>query len=242
MPKERADRLLSSTGRWSRRESRELIRQGRVLADGVVVRKPDEKLDTEQTVLSVNGRVLPLRTHTWLMMNKPPEVLSATEDTHGMRTALDLLPLELRRIGLFPAGRLDSDTTGLLLLTNDGQTAHALTSPRHHVDKVYRAEITGQLAREAQALFRDGLILPDGLHCLPAELTVLDQHTVQVTVREGKYHQVKRMLSACGAGVVHLHRVQIGPLSLDPALASGAYRFLTNDEITALKRTIDSSG
>lgn len=241
MATQRVDRLLASTGRWSRRESRQLIRQGRVLADGQSVRSGDSKYDPAETVLTVDGQVVELRLCTCVMMNKPAGVLSATEDGHGWKTVLDLLPAELRRMGLFPVGRLDADTTGLLLLTNDGDLAHALLSPKRHVEKEYHAETAGSLTEAAIRRFREGLLLSDGYRCLPAELEVLhagERSTVLVTVHEGKYHQVKRMLAACGAPVLALQRIRIGNLTLDPALAPGDYRFLTEEEVEKGLRNI----
>lgn len=233
MEKQRLDKIIASTGRYSRREVKQLIRQGSVLTDGVPARSAEEKFDPEITAVEVNGELLTYRRYTYLMMNKPGGVLSATEDGRGA-TVLDLLPPELKKIGLFPVGRLDKDTVGLLLLTNDGPLAHELLSPRHHVDKTYLTRVDGRLTEEDCAAFQAGMVLEDGLRCLSAELEILEVGEVSkalVTLREGKYHQVKRMLAARGKPVRFLCRVRMGPVTLDSALSPGEYRFLTTEEI-----------
>ena len=238
MAVQRLDKILASTGRWSRREVKLLVRQGRVLADGRPAASPEEKYDPAVTALTVDGEDIGYRDVTWLMMNKPGGVLSATEDGQGT-TVLDLLSPELRRIGLFPVGRLDKDTEGLLLLTNDGDLAHHLLSPRHHVDKVYFVRVAGRLTAADQAAFREGMILGDGLHCMPAELEILtagENSEAHVTLREGKFHQVKRMLAALGKPVLYLKRVEMGKLPLDIKLAPGDYRFLTEEELELLQQ------
>lgn len=238
MAVQRLDKILASTGRWSRREVKLLVRQGRVLADGRPAASPEEKYDPAVTALTVDGEDIGYRDVTWLMMNKPGGVLSATEDGQGT-TVLDLLSPELRRIGLFPVGRLDKDTEGLLLLTNDGDLAHYLLSPRHHVDKVYFVRVAGRLTAADQAAFREGMILGDGLHCMPAELEILtagENSEAHVTLREGKFHQVKRMLAALGKPVLYLKRVEMGKLPLDIKLAPGDYRFLTEEELELLRQ------
>jgi 16S rRNA pseudouridine516 synthase len=243
METQRLDKLLASTGKWSRREVKLLIRQGRVLVNGAPAASAEEKLDPDAASLAVDGQSVALRRVTWLMMNKPAGVLSATEDGRGP-TVIDLLPPELRRIGLFPVGRLDKDSTGLLLLTDDGQTAHRLLSPRHHVDKVYRVRTTGALTEADCAAFRTGMTLDDGLRCLPAELEILSsgpQSEALVTLREGKFHQIKRMLAQRGKMVCALHREKMGNLTLDGGLAPGEYRFLTPEELENLEIPPDAS-
>ncbi|EOS66591.1 pseudouridine synthase [Oscillibacter sp. 1-3] len=238
MEKQRLDKIIASTGRWSRREAKELIRQGRVLVDGVPARSAEEKAEPESSEISVNGEALRYRRYTWVMLNKPAGYLSATEDGRG-RTVLDLLPQDLRRQGLFPVGRLDKDTEGLLLLTNEGGLAHDLLSPRRHVDKVYYARVSGRLTEVDCAAFDAGLRLPDGLVCLPAGLEILsagEESEAHVTLREGKFHQVKRMLAHLGKPVLYLERVRMGPLALDGALPRGAFRFLTENELEELRR------
>ena len=172
MAAQRLDKIIASTGRWSRREVKDLVRQGRVTVDDVPARSAEEKADPEQAVIAVNGELLNWRRYTWVMLNKPAGYLSATEDGRGA-TVLDLLPQDLQRQGLFPVGRLDKDTEGLLLLTNEGGLAHELLSPKKHVDKEYYVRVTGRLTEADSAAFAEGLHLDDGLICQPAELRIL---------------------------------------------------------------------
>ena len=236
MSQERIDKLLASTGRWSRKEVRELIRQGRVLADGVLAKRPESKYDPSSVSIQVDGAAVECAAFVYLMLNKPSGLLSATEDKR-QATVLDLLPEHLQRRGLFPVGRLDKDTTGLLLLTDAGALGHRLLAPRSHVDKVYFARVAGPLDAEDVAAFRKGMTLEDGLRCLPAELEPLeDGRSCRVTLREGKYHQVKRMLAARGKPVLELKRLSIGPLELDETLQPGQWRALRTEELAGLKR------
>ena len=235
---QRLDKIIASTGKWSRREVKLLVRQGRVLLDGVPARSAEEKTDPETAEITVNGEVLTYRRYTWIMLNKPAGYLSATEDGRGA-TVIDLLPDELKRLDLFPVGRLDKDTEGLLLLTNEGALAHDLLSPRHHVEKVYYARVTGRLTEADCQAFAAGITLEDGLHCQSAGLVILstgEESEARVTLREGKFHQVKRMLAFCGKPVTYLERVKMGNLTLDTALVRGEYRFLTPAEIEDLRR------
>jgi len=231
---ERLDKLLCSTGRWSRREVKELVRQGRVLVDGAPALRPEEKVDPASAALTVDGGAVDCAPFVYVMLNKPAGLLSATEDPR-QKTVLDLLPPELRRRGLFPVGRLDKDTTGLLLLTDDGALAHALLSPRRHVDKTYYVEVDGTLDEGDVRAFATGMTLAGGLRCLPAELRPTAPDRGFVTLREGKYHQVKRMLAARGKPVLHLERTAFGPLGLDPRLDPGTWRPLRPEEAAALK-------
>lgn len=236
MALERLDKLLASTGRWSRKEVKDLVRQGRVLVNGRPVLRSEEKWEPTETELTVDGQRVDCAPFVYLMLHKPAGLLSATED-RDQRTVLDLLPEHLRRRGLFPVGRLDKDTEGLLLLTNDGPLAHALLAPGRHVDKVYYVEVDGRLDQQDRRAFQAGVTLADGTVCQPADLTVLDPPSQGlVTLREGKYHQVKRMLAARGKPVTYLKRLSMGPLTLDPALPAGAWRPLTPEEKASLGR------
>lgn len=236
MALERLDKLLASTGRWSRKEVKDLVRQGRVLVNGRPVLRSEEKWEPTETELMVDGQRVDCAPFVYLMLHKPAGLLSATED-RDQRTVLDLLPGHLRRRGLFPVGRLDKDTEGLLLLTNDGPLAHALLAPGRHVDKVYYVEVDGRLDQQDRRAFQAGVTLADGTVCQPADLTVLDPPSQGlVTLREGKYHQVKRMLAARGKPVTYLKRLSMGPLTLDPALPAGAWRPLTPEEKASLGR------
>lgn len=232
---ERLDKLLAGTGKWSRREVKALVRQGLVRVDGRLAASAEDKLDPAAAIITVAGETISLCRFTYVMLHKPAGVLTATED-RKQPTVLDLLPPELRRIGLAPVGRLDKDTEGLLLLTNDGELAHRLLSPKYHVDKRYFARVDGELSAADAEAFARGMTLGGGLECLPAGLEVLPDRVCIVTLREGKFHQVKRMLAARGAPVLYLKRLSMGPLTLDDSLAAGAYRLLRAEEILALYR------
>lgn len=237
MALQRLDKIIASTGRFSRREVKLLVREGRVLVEGKAAKSAEEKVDPLAVCISVNGEAISYREHTWVMLHKPAGVLSATEDGRG-ETVLDLLAPEYRKIGLFPVGRLDKDTEGLLLLTDDGALAHDLLAPKKHVDKVYFTRVDGCLTPEDCAAFARGMTLGDGLVCLPAKLEILragEQSEALVTLREGKFHQIKRMLACCGKPVLYLKRLSMGPVQLDEALAPGEYRLLTQQELAALR-------
>lgn len=231
----RLDKLLTDTGRWSRKEAREVIRQGRLALNGEVIRQGDRKADPEADVIQVDGTPVTWSAHSYLMLHKPAGYLSATEDRNAP-TVLDLIPKELRRPGLAPVGRLDKDTTGLLLLTDDGALTHALLSPRHHVDKIYLARVDGTGSPADCQAFEAGIVLEDGTKCLPARLELLEPGLCRVTVQEGKFHQVKRMLASRGLPVLSLKRCAMGPLRLDESLAPGQVRPLTGAELDALRR------
>lgn len=232
---ERLDKILAATGRWSRREVKELVRQGRVQIDGLTAAAPEQKLDPDAAQLLVDGEAVSCRRYTYILLHKPAGVISAVEDSR-QETVLDLLPPELKKQGLSPVGRLDKDTEGLLLLTNDGELTHRLLSPKYHVDKVYYARTRGTPAAEDAARFAEGFTLPDGLRCLPAELKLCGEGEVLLTLREGKFHQVKRMLAACGTPVVYLKRLSMGSLTLENTLSAGEFRHLTQEEIAELRR------
>ena len=231
---ERLDKLLAATGRWSRREVKGLVKAGRVLVDGIPAAAPEQKLDPALSRVLVDGEEAVLRKYTYVMMNKPAGVLSATEDTR-QGTVLDLLPPELRRQGLFPVGRLDKDSEGLLLLTNDGELAHRLLSPKRHVDKVYYIRTDMPLTEEDREAFARGIILADGTVCLPAGLELLgDGREALVTLHEGKFHQIKRMAACRGSAVCYLKRIAMGPLRLDEGLEKGEFRPLTAEEVAEI--------
>ncbi len=238
MAAQRLDKIIASTGRWSRREVKDLVRQGRVTVDDVPARSAEEKADPEQAVIAVNGELLNWRRYTWVMLNKPAGYLSATEDGRGA-TVLDLLPQDLQRQGLFPVGRLDKDTEGLLLLTNQGGLAHDLLSPKKHVDKEYYVRVDGRLTGADCEAVKAGLRLNDGLVCQPAELVILPEGAgseAHITIREGKFHQIKRMMAYLGKPVTYLERVRMGNLTLDSALSRGNWRFLTAEEVNDLEK------
>lgn len=238
MPVQRIDRLLTSMGLCSRREAAAAAKSGAIAVDGEVCRDASRKVDPEAVRLTFRGQPVGYQRHVYLMMNKPLGVLSATEDRE-QQTVLDLLPAVYRARGVFPVGRLDKDTAGLLLLTDDGALSHALTSPRHGVDKVYRAVTDGVLGSADAEAFAQGIRLRDGTVCRPARLDINcvedGRAHVTVTVHEGKYHQVRRMLASRGTPVLRLTRVSEGSLVLDPALAPGQWRELTQQETEALR-------
>lgn len=224
----RLDKLLTQSGLYSRSEARELIRSGRVSVDGETLRRPEVKA-AEDAAVFVDGEEVNCSLCRYFMLNKPAGVLSATDD-RSQPTVLDLLPREIRALGLFPVGRLDKDTTGLLLLTNDGGFAHRVISPKHGVVKTYLAVTASPVDAEDVRAFREGITLADGTHCLPAVLEPLDGCRCRVLVSEGKYHQVKRMLAACGKPCTALERTAVGALELDPKLPRGGWRELRQFE------------
>ena len=230
MSQMRLDKLLSELGVASRKELRDIIRRGRVRVDGAVVTAPEQKVDAARSEVRLDGEVLRWQRFRYFMMDKPEGVLSVTEDRR-QQTVLDLLPEELRRLGLFPVGRLDKDTSGLLLLTNDGDFAHRVISPKSGVEKRYRAEVEGVPDERDVRAFERGIVLADGTECLPAKLETTGESMCFVTVMEGKYHQVKRMLAACGKPVVHLRRLSVGALTLDESLAPGGVRELSQEDL-----------
>ena len=231
----RLDRLLSELGAASRSELRQIIRRGRVSVDGVVVTEPERRVDPEGSEIRLDGELLTYRRFRYFMMDKPAGVLSVTED-RKQKTVLDLLPPELKRLDLFPVGRLDKDTSGLLILTNDGDFAHRVISPKSGVEKRYRAEVGGVPDEEDVKAFAEGLTLGDGTKCLPARLEITGANTCYVTVMEGKYHQVKRMLASRGKPVVSLRRLSVGALELDEALGPGGFRELEKNDLCKVLR------
>lgn len=231
MAMQRLDKVIASTGRWSRREVKLLVREGRVLVDGYPAAGVDDKVDPAVSSVEVDGEDIGYREFTYIMLHKPAGLLTATEDKR-QETVMDLLSPELRRLSLAPVGRLDKDTEGLLLLTDDGALAHRLLAPKSHVDKVYYAELENPLTEEDCAAFEQGIILGDGYECMSAGLELLeDGRKVLITLREGKFHQVKRMVAARGSAVLYLKRLSMGQLRLDETLDRGEYRFLTDAEI-----------
>lgn len=231
---ERLDKVISATGKKSRREVKDMVRQGRILVDGKIAAAADMKVDPLLAEILLDGEPLCYEKFTYIMLHKPAGVLSAVED-RKQKTVLDLLPSELQKRGLSPVGRLDKDTEGLLLLTNDGKLTHKLLSPKYHVDKVYYAKVDGCLERADIEAFAAGMTLGDGLECLPAGLEILSDSEALVTLHEGKFHQVKRMLAARGKPVLYLKRLRMGPLYLDENLPCGAYRPLHEEEIKSLR-------
>lgn len=241
---ERLDKLLCSQGTLTRSEVGRLIRSGRVTVDGTVCRQPAQKLDPAAVTVAVDGKPLGYAQYVYWMLNKPAGILCVSRDKK-VPTVVDLLPEEQRRRGLFPAGRLDKDTHGLVLITDDGDFAHRMLSPRHHIPKTYLARLDKSLSETAAEQFRAGPTLADGTVCQPAHLTVLeagDTPLVEVIIYEGKYHQIKRMFAAVGCHVEWLKRIRMGGLALDDTLAEGECRPLTEQEkMSILNENVDGN-
>ena len=237
MAKERLDKALSSLGCGSRKEVGAIIRAGRVSVNGQTIRDPAYRVTPAEDTLALGGQQLRWRIGRYYMLNKPPDLVSARVDNLHP-TVLSVFP-ESERRGLFPVGRLDKNTEGLLLLTDDGGFCHALMAPRRHVGKVYVALVSGRMDLSAPKQFASGMTLADGTVCRPARLTVLGEEDgltkIEVALKEGKHHQVKRMVAAVGGHVEHLKRISVGPLRLDERLQPGEYRELTEDEVAALR-------
>ncbi len=232
----RLDKFLVSTGKISRSDAGRAARGGKVTVDGVVEKRADRQIDPDQNAVTLYGERITYRRFTYILLNKPDGVVSATEDGRD-RTVLDLLPDELRRIGLFPCGRLDKHTLGLVLLTNNGPLGHRLLSPRHHVEKRYLYTCRSPLSEDDRRLLERGVTLDDGYTTKPARIHASEDGLAgEITLIEGKYHQIKRMLEAVDNKIVTLERVSFGPLTLDGTLARGEWRYLTDDEIAALEQ------
>jgi 16S rRNA pseudouridine516 synthase len=233
----RIDKMLANLGYGSRKEVKQLLKSGAVKVDDVVVKDPKQHVDTNKQSVTLNGEVIEYKEFIYLMMNKPQGVLSATEDS-AQETVIDLLELEDQVYEPFPVGRLDKDTEGLLLITNDGQLAHRLLSPKKHVPKTYFAVIDREVTDEDVKAFAEGVTLDDGYETKPGELKILKsgiRSDIELTITEGKFHQVKRMFEAVGKKVAYLKRISMGPLPLDETLELGEYRELTDDEIEMLR-------
>jgi len=231
MPTLRLDKYLVRTGLYSRSDATALIRKGRVGVDGRAAVSGAEKYDPETVSVTVDGAPVEYREFRYIMLNKPGGYLSSTSDNRG-KTVMELLDGRYARMGLYPAGRLDKDAEGFLLLTNDGELAHRITSPLGKIDKQYFVEIDGRVSESDIETFKHGLILSDGTRCRPAVLEAAGDGAI-VTVREGKFHQVKRMMAAIGKPVLYIKRIAIGGLKLDEDLKPGEYREL-RDEIKEL--------
>lgn len=232
----RIDKMLANLGYGSRKEVKKLLKDGAVKINEKVVKDAKEHVNPDIDTVTLNGEVVEYKEFIYLMMNKPPGVISATEDHHD-KTVVDLLEIDDAVFSPFPVGRLDKDTEGLLLLTNDGQLSHRLLSPKKHVPKTYFAVIDREVTEEDVEAFKKGVILDDGYLTKPGELKILKSglHSdIELTITEGKFHQVKRMFEAVGKRVVYLKRLSMGPLKLDDSLELGEYRELTEEEITSL--------
>lgn len=234
----RLDKFLSHQGYGSRKDVKKILAQGKVSVNDQVIKQAKFQVDPIKDQVKLNSKIIDYQKYVYYLLNKPAGFISATED-QSYQTVIDLIREEDQRPGLFPVGRLDIDTTGLLLITNDGQLGHRLTSPKHEVDKVYEAVIKGIADQNTVDLFGQGFDLGDFV-TRPAYLKIIsidelqDRSRVQVTIHEGKFHQVKRMFKACHLEVLKLKRLCMGPLYLEESLLEGTYRKLTDQEIQQL--------
>lgn len=234
---QRLDKLIASQGQFSRREVQELIKNGKVKVNGTVVRDRGAKTDDEKDSVFINGEEISFRKFVYLMLNKPKGVVSATSDS-SVKTVIDLVPGEYKGRKLFPAGRLDITTTGFVLITDDGDFAHRILSPKNHIEKTYEAVLAERVTDEQLESVCGGIELKDGTKCLPAKVRVIedgDNPLVEIKICEGKYHQIKRMFAAAGNGVIGLKRTKMGRLELDPNLKEGECRELSELEIKMIE-------
>ena len=236
----RLDKFLVENGLGSRSQVKELLKKGLVLVNGRAEKSPKTQINETADEIVVSGQKLTYEKFVYYLLNKPKGYISATEDERH-KTVLDLLDKPARQKEVFPVGRLDIDTHGLLLLTNNGKLAHAMLSPKKHVDKIYRAQVAGLMNQADVERFAEGIELKD-FTCQPAQLKILEvdeekeTSLVEISLAEGKFHQVKRMVAACGKEVTDLQRITMGPLQLDPELALGEWRRLTEEELKSLVR------
>ena len=235
MPLMRLDRLLSECTALSRSQLRQIIKNGSVSVDGIVITSPEHKVCSDTARVELDGKTVSYEKFCYYMLNKPAGILSATDDKK-QKTVIDLFPAELKKKNLFLVGRLDKDTTGLLIITNDGDFAHRVISPRSEIVKTYHA-VTETPVNDADIeAFRQGIVLADGTKCLPAGLEKLPDGSCLVRVMEGKYHQVKRMLASRGKPVTALMRLSIGGLELDKGLLPGQFRQLSEKELCSVNK------
>ncbi len=230
----RIDKFISEQAIISRSDAKNLLKKGKIAVNGVAVKSADTKIDPEKDIVSIDGKEISYRRFMYIMLNKPGGVVCATRDGLSS-TVLELLPEDFRRKGLFPAGRLDKDTEGFVFITDDGELAHKMLSPKNHVEKEYVVTLEKPADENYIPLFESGMTIDGGEVCLPAKLTLTDNpKIVRLILHEGKYHQVKRMMEAAGNRVVHLKRVRMGGITLDPALLSGECREITAAELENL--------
>lgn len=233
----RIDKMLSNVGHGSRKQIKQDAKKGSIKINDVIEKDSSRIIDTDTDIVKYNGEIVKYVQYIYLMMNKPQGVVSATEDNHD-RTVIDLLKDDDKFYYPFPVGRLDKDTEGLLLLTNNGQLAHDLLSPKKHVDKTYYVEVEEEVTEDDIKAFADGVILiNENYKTLPAKLEIIESgypSTCYVTIKEGKFHQVKRMFNAVNNEVIYLKRISMGPIKLDEKLELGEYRHLNEDELNML--------
>ena len=234
MAMERIDKIIASQGLYSRSDVKYMVNRKRITIAGKIITSASQKADVDKNEILLDGKPFVVKKQIYLMLNKPKGYVSATEDKK-QQTVLELVPAELKGRDLFPAGRLDKDTTGLMIITDDGMLAHNILSPKKHVQKIYRVELDIPVTEEMQKGFAEGGELNDGV-CKEAKLTILGENTAEVTLKEGRYHQIKRMFGCYGAKVVELHRLAMGDLWLPEDLPEGECRELTEEELKWLQQ------
>ena len=232
----RIDKMLSELGLCTRKEAAKIAKSGGILVDGVAERDVSKHIDPDKNRITLMGRDVSYQKYTYVMLNKPEGYVSATDDK-SLPYVTELLPEELRRRELFPVGRLDRDTVGLMILTNNGQLSHSLLSPRHHVEKEYYFTAAEPLRAGVEDAFRDGVTLSDGYECKSAEIRLDDgRRSGIIVLTEGKYHQIKRMIASQDNRVTSLERISFGGIKLDRELDRGEWRYLTKEEIESLEK------
>lgn len=233
----RIDKFLCSCGICTRSEAKKLLRLSKVTVNGKIIKQGDFKIDTENDEICFKKQRIFYEKFHYLMMNKPDGVVSATKDPKD-KTVIDLLDNKYKNIGVFPVGRLDKDTTGLLILTNDGSFAYNTLSPKKHISKKYYVEVDGELSEDLIKEFKTGVIIDSNYKCKEAILEIIDKNSAYVTISEGKYHQIKRMFNAFNLNVTGLERIAFGKITLDENLEYGQYRLLNDDERELIKEYV----
>lgn len=234
---QRLDKLICSQGAYTRKQAQQFIKDGLVRVDGRIVRDRGHHIDPDKSIVELNGEPFCIERFVYLMLNKPKGVVSATND-RNVRTVIDLVSDEYKRRNLFPAGRLDITTTGFVLITDDGDFAHRILSPKNHIEKTYEARLAQPISDEEMKMVADGITLGDGTECLPAKLCRLEDGEnplIEIKICEGKYHQIKRMFAAAGNGVIELKRTKMGNLPLDDSLPEGECRKLDEKEVAMIE-------
>ena len=235
---ERLDKIIANSGTLSRKEVHRLIKSGAVSVNGITTKDRGFCIDPETAEIKINGQAVSLEKYVYIMLNKPEGVVSATKDPTE-KTVVDLVPAELKKKNLFPAGRLDRNTTGFVLITDNGDFAHKILSPKNHIEKTYEARLAERIDEESLKKVAEGITLGDGTECLPAKVRVLEDGEnplIEIKICEGKYHQIKRMFAAVGNAVIELKRVKMGELPLDESLAPGECKILSKEEVELINK------
>lgn len=235
---ERLDKIIANSGTLSRKEVHRLIKSGAVSVNGITTKDRGFCIDPETAEIKINGQAVSLEKYVYIMLNKPEGVVSATKDPTE-KTVVDLVPAELKKKNLFPAGRLDRNTTGFVLITDNGDFAHKILSPKNHIEKTYEARLAERIDEESLKKVAEGITLGDGTECLPAKVKVLEDGEnplIEIKICEGKYHQIKRMFAAVGNAVIELKRVKMGQLPLDENLAPGECKILSKEEVELINK------